>query len=91
MNNFNYLIKYSTQSKVIKNRSTKLHKNPQKKGICLKVYSIKPKKPNSANRKISKVRITSNNFVILSKIQYKIKHIELILSKIINLSIRYTF
>jgi small subunit ribosomal protein S12 len=68
MNNFNYLIKYSTQSKVIKNRSTKLHKNPQKKGVCLKVYSIKPKKPNSANRKISKIRITSNNFVILSKI-----------------------
>ncbi len=33
--------------------------NPQKKGICLKVYIIKPKKPNSALRKVCRVRLTS--------------------------------
>lgn len=37
-----------------------LNKCPQKKGICLKVYTTSPKKPNSALRKVAKVRITSN-------------------------------
>jgi small subunit ribosomal protein S12 len=38
-----------------------LKKCPQKKGICIKVYTTSPKKPNSAVRKIAKVKIRSNN------------------------------
>ena len=68
MTSFNYLIKYTNKTKRIKKRNNKLQANPQKRGICLKVYNLKPKKPNSANRKISKVKVTSSNFVILSKI-----------------------
>ena len=33
---------------------------PQKKGICLKVYTITPKKPNSALRKVARVKLTNN-------------------------------
>ena len=33
--------------------------SPQRKGICLKVYTLSPKKPNSANRKVARVRLTT--------------------------------
>jgi len=38
--------------------------SPQKKGICLKVYSLKPKKPNSAERKVAKVKLTNKKIII---------------------------
>lgn len=38
--------------------------SPQKKAICLKVYTTSPKKPNSADRKVAKVKLTNNNVVI---------------------------
>lgn len=38
--------------------------NPQKKGVCLKVYTRTPKKPNSAIRKIAKVRLTNKINII---------------------------
>lgn len=37
---------------------------PQKKGVCLKVYTVKPKKPNSAERKIAKVKLSNGKIVI---------------------------
>lgn len=37
---------------------------PQRKGICLKVYSVKPKKPNSAERKVAKLRLSTGKVVI---------------------------
>lgn len=44
----------------IKNRSVKLTKgSPQKRGVCIKVTTITPKKPNSALRKIARVRLTN--------------------------------
>jgi small subunit ribosomal protein S12 len=42
--------KKGTRSRILKNR-------PQRKGICYKVTTMKPKKPNSSNRKIAKVRL----------------------------------
>lgn len=36
---------------------------PQKKGICIKVFTTSPKKPNSANRKVARVRLTNKNTV----------------------------
>ena len=41
-----------------------LMKNPQKKGVCTKVYTRNPKKPNSAVRKVTKIRLTNNLDVI---------------------------
>lgn len=38
--------------------------SPQKKGICLKVYVVNPKKPNSANRKVAKVKLSNGKVVI---------------------------
>jgi len=47
--------------KFIKNSSKApaLNRSPQKRGVCLKVYTIKPKKPNSALRKVCRVRLTT--------------------------------
>jgi small subunit ribosomal protein S12 len=46
------------------NKIPALKSCPQKKGICLKVYTKTPKKPNSALRKVAKVRLTSKYTVI---------------------------
>lgn len=37
---------------------------PQKKGICLKIYTMNPKKPNSADRKVAKVQLANHKIVI---------------------------
>jgi small subunit ribosomal protein S12 len=41
-----------------------LQKCPQKKGVCVKVYTTKPKKPNSATRKVAKVKLSNGIFVL---------------------------
>merc|ERR1712005_46814 len=46
-------------TKKSKVRSTALTACPQRKGVCVKVTTMKPKKPNSAIRKIAKVRLTN--------------------------------
>ena len=53
-----------------KKRSTspKLSKNPQKKAICLRVLTISPKKPNSANRRVVKARLISNKVRLTAKV-----------------------
>lgn len=43
-----------------------LDKSPQKQGICTRVYTKTPKKPNSALRKVAKVRLTNSKEVIAS-------------------------
>ena len=57
------LIKYTRKNKVIKSKTPALKNAPQKKGICLKVIIQKPKKPNSAQRKLAKVKL-STGFII---------------------------
>jgi small subunit ribosomal protein S12 len=44
-----------------------LEGNPQKKGICIKVYTTTPKKPNSGIRKIAKIKLT-NKFIVIAYI-----------------------
>jgi small subunit ribosomal protein S12 len=64
MPTFNQLNK---NPRVAKRRSTNvpgLKDSPQRKGVCLKVYTRSPKKPNSANRKVARVRLTSRAKVI---------------------------
>ena len=63
MPTFNQLIKHPRK---VKKRATKvpaLKKSPQRKGICLKVYARSPKKPNSANRKIARVKLTNGESI----------------------------
>ena len=43
-----------------------LEKSPQRQGICTRVYTKTPKKPNSALRKVAKIRLTNQNQVIAS-------------------------
>ena len=50
--------------KVHKNKTPALEKNPQKKGICVKVYTTTPKKPNSAIRKVTKLKLSNNKNII---------------------------
>ena len=55
------------QKRLIKNKKQKspaLKKCPQKKGICLKVYTRTPKKPNSALRKVAKIKLTNKQTII---------------------------
>lgn len=58
------LIKYPRFKKRYKTKCPALKKNPQKKGVCLKVYTRTPKKPNSAIRKIAKIRLTNKIQII---------------------------
>nr|YP_010944697.1 ribosomal protein S12 [Palisada intermedia]WMC20780.1 ribosomal protein S12 [Palisada intermedia] len=47
-----------------KNNNNSIINFPQKKAVCLKVYTVKPKKPNSAERKVAKVKLTNGKIVI---------------------------
>jgi len=51
-------------AKTKKKRNKALSACPQRKGVCVKVYEIKPKKPNSAQRKVAKVRLTEKSSVL---------------------------
>lgn len=59
-----FLQKQKRLRKKKRNKSPALKSCPQRKGICLKVYTKTPKKPNSALRKVAKVRLTSKYTVI---------------------------
>jgi small subunit ribosomal protein S12 len=58
------IIKKKRKIKAKKNKNFILQKNPQKKGICLKVYVTSPKKPNSATRKVVKVMLSNKRSTI---------------------------
>ena len=48
------------RKKMLKRTSTPaLMGNPQKRGVCVRVYTTTPKKPNSAMRKVARVRLTN--------------------------------
>ena len=51
--------KGARKPKILKVKTPALNKNPQKKGVCLKVYTRTPKKPNSALRKVTKVKLSN--------------------------------
>jgi small subunit ribosomal protein S12 len=50
-----------------RNKVPALQENPQKRGVCTRVYTNTPKKPNSALRKVAKVRLT-NGYEVVSYI-----------------------
>jgi small subunit ribosomal protein S12 len=62
---FNQLIKKNNRFKTAGyNISSSLEKCPQKKGVCIRVTTMKPKKPNSAIRKIAKIKLSTGRDVM---------------------------
>jgi small subunit ribosomal protein S12 len=53
------LVRKGRQDKVTKNKTPALKGSPQRRGVCTRVYTTTPKKPNSALRKVARVRLTS--------------------------------
>jgi small subunit ribosomal protein S12 len=60
----NQLIRYGREKVKWKSKSPALQGCPQKRGVCVRVYTTTPKKPNSALRKVAKVRLTNGIEVI---------------------------
>jgi small subunit ribosomal protein S12 len=67
MPTINQLIRKPRQSKLERNKVPALEACPQKRGVCTRVYTTTPKKPNSALRKVARVRLT-NGFEVTSYI-----------------------
>jgi len=63
----NQLVRKPRTREVEKSKSPALDGCPQKRGVCTRVYTTTPKKPNSALRKVAKVRLT-NGFEVISYI-----------------------
>ena len=59
MATINQLIKHFRKAKPVKNMVPALGACPQKRGVCVRVYTTTPKKPNSALRKVARVRLTN--------------------------------
>ncbi|MFK7867077.1 MAG: 30S ribosomal protein S12 [Alphaproteobacteria bacterium] len=67
MPTINQLIRKVRKDKVTQNKVPALQACPQKRGVCTRVYTTTPKKPNSALRKVCRVRLT-NGFEVTSYI-----------------------
>ena len=59
MPTFNQLVKSGRTAPNYKTASPALQSSPQKRGVCTRVYTQTPKKPNSALRKVARVRLTN--------------------------------
>ena len=68
MATFSQTLRFPKLKKLKKNNSPKLKGNPQKKAVCLRVLTISPKKPNSANRRVVKASLTHYKTKITAKI-----------------------
>ena len=67
MPTINQLVRKPRLAEVISSKVPALERCPQKRGVCTRVYTTTPKKPNSALRKVCKVRLT-NGFEVISYI-----------------------
>ena len=61
MPTINQLLKKRRTRPKARDRVPALEKSPQKRGVCLKVYTTTPKKPNSALRKVARVRLSNGH------------------------------
>ena len=59
MPTINQLVRFGRRAVVKKDKSPALENNPLKRGVCTRVYTTTPKKPNSALRKVARVRLTN--------------------------------
>jgi small subunit ribosomal protein S12 len=67
MPTINQLVRRGRKSPVYKEKSPALKRSPFRRGVCTRVYTVTPKKPNSALRKVAKVRL-SNHFEVIAYI-----------------------
>ena len=67
MPTINQLVRQGREVEKIKSKSPAMENSPQRRGVCTRVYTTTPKKPNSALRKVAKVRLT-NGFEVVSYI-----------------------
>ena len=63
MATINQLVRNPRKSKVTKSDVPALESCPQRRGVCTRVYTTTPKKPNSALRKVARVRLTNGQEV----------------------------
>ena len=59
MPTINQLIRFGREKSVNKTKSPALQSSPQRRGVCTRVMTFTPKKPNSALRKVARVRLTN--------------------------------
>ena len=67
MPTINQLVRQAREPKASRNKVPAMQECPQKRGVCTRVYTTTPKKPNSALRKVARVRLT-NGFEVTSYI-----------------------
>lgn len=67
MPTINQLVRKPRKDKRRINKVPALQANPQKRGVCVRVYTTTPKKPNSALRKVARVRL-SNGYEVIAYI-----------------------
>ena len=67
MPTINQLVRQGREVETIKSKSPAMQNSPQRRGVCTRVYTTTPKKPNSALRKVAKVRLT-NGFEVIGYI-----------------------
>lgn len=67
MPTINQLLRKPRTKVTVKSKSPALQNSPQKRGVCTRVYTTTPKKPNSALRKVAKVRLV-NGYEVISYI-----------------------
>lgn len=60
MQTINQLVRKGRVQILAKNKAPALGASPQKRGVCTRVYTTTPKKPNSALRKVARVRLTNH-------------------------------
>jgi small subunit ribosomal protein S12 len=64
MPTINQLVRKPRRKQIKKNKVPALERCPQKRGVCTRVYTTTPKKPNSALRKVARIRLTNGYEVI---------------------------
>jgi small subunit ribosomal protein S12 len=67
MPTINQLVRHGRTKRIEKTSTPALQGSPQKRGVCVRVYTTTPKKPNSALRKVARVRLT-NGFEVTAYI-----------------------
>jgi small subunit ribosomal protein S12 len=63
MSTINQLVRQPRKTKKVKSTVPALESCPQRRGVCTRVYTTTPKKPNSALRKVARVRLTNGSEV----------------------------
>ena len=63
MPTINQLVRHGREVEKTKSKSPAMENSPQRRGVCTRVYTTTPKKPNSALRKVARVRLTNGQEV----------------------------